>query len=98
LQISRPINKIFPFYQFPELNGTKTVEIDKLTVRKEVRGSPKYLLEMFMFLAKYSEENNYQYWVSLMNPELYNALVWKFSLPVKKLHKLEEMIFHITPY
>jgi hypothetical protein len=85
LQISRPINKVFPFYQFSELNGTKTMEIEKLTVRKEVRGSPKYLLEMFLFLAKYSNENNYKYWVSLMNPELYNALVWKFSFPAKKL-------------
>lgn len=82
-----PINRTFPFNEFPQLKGKKVIEVDKLTVTKAFRGSLRGLYEIINFISTYAFENSIDYYIILINPDLYDVLVWRFKLPMKRLMK-----------
>lgn len=79
------VNDTFPFHQFSELHNKKVVELEKLVIISEKRGSLKRLLEQMYFVTTYVQEREYDYMIALLNPDLYHKLVWRFKLPIKKL-------------
>lgn len=83
-----PINIRFPYYEFIEIRGKKVFEIEKVAVIKEKRGSIKNLYEMISFIYSYGSNHKYDCAICLLNPDLYNALVWRFNIPVKRLIKI----------
>ncbi|MCM3574191.1 hypothetical protein M3172_13425 [Mesobacillus subterraneus] len=90
------INSNFPFHEFIELNNSKVFEIEKLSIKIDSRGSVKSLLEIVYFITAYSFKNNLDYCISLLNPDLYEALVWRFKIPVKRLlkHGYEDLPYY----
>lgn len=91
-----PVNSDFPFHEFTELDNSKVYEIDKLSIKIDSRGSLRSLLEIVYFLIAYSFKNNLDYCISLLNPDLYDALVWRFKIPVKRLlkHGYEDLPYY----
>lgn len=59
-----PINSVFPFYEFIELENSKVYEIEKLSIMIDSRGSFKSLLEMITFITTYSFKNDLDYCIS----------------------------------
>lgn len=82
-----PINKTFPFNEFIQLKDRKVIEVDKLTVSKECRGSLRGLYEIINFITTYAFKNSIDYYIILINPDLYDVLIWRFKLPMKRLMK-----------
>lgn len=79
-----PVNQSFPFNQFTRLKGKKIVEIDKFSIKKE-KQSIKKLHELMSFVTYYLIHNNFDYGLTLLNPQVYETLVWRFKVPITKL-------------
>ncbi len=80
-----PINSEFPFNHFLELKNKKVIEIEKLAIKKEARGSMRRLLELFTFLTVNAVEKQHDYYIALLNPDLYKTMVWRFKIPIRRL-------------
>ncbi|MFP7486272.1 hypothetical protein SFC65_19100 [Priestia filamentosa] len=79
-----PINASFPFHKCDELKNKKAFEIDKLTIKKEARGSLKTLVNIFSFLATYGRDNDYDYAITLLNPDVFHVLAERFRVPIER--------------
>ncbi|WKA53873.1 hypothetical protein [Planococcus shixiaomingii] len=103
------INNDFPFHYFTFLKDKNVIEFNKLVIKKDMQSLRK-LHETLLFLANYSIDNKYEYAIALVDSQLYNALVWRYKLPVVKLfipsvqtelipvvfdtHKLQNSLFY----
>lgn len=83
---SSPVNETFPFNHLSILKDKKVIELEKLVIKNEYRGSIKRLIEIFTFFTEYIIfEKKYDYLIALLNPVLYNTLVKKFNIPITRL-------------
>ncbi|OLN22935.1 hypothetical protein BTO30_06995 [Domibacillus antri] len=79
-----PINDNFPFNRYLFLKDMKTAEVDKLAIKKDVQ-SVKKLHEIMSFLTNYFIYSGFDCYIALLNPQVYEAFIWRFKIPITKL-------------
>ena len=90
------INTAFPFWNYPYIrdNLHHVCEVDKISILKEYRGRGT-LNGIFFTMLLHALRHNTKYYVALIDPYLYEAVVQGFKLPAEQLG---EKIFYKGEY
>lgn len=90
------INTAFPFWNYPYIrdNWHRVYEVDKLSILKEFRGRGA-LNGIFFTMLFHALRSNSKYYVALIDPYLYEAIIQGFKLPVEQLG---EKVFYKGEY
>ena len=90
------VNATFPFWNYPFIRNNlhRVYEVDKLSILKEYRGRGT-LNGIFFTMLLHALCNNSKYYVALIDPYLYEAVVQRFKIPIEQLG---EKVFYKGEY